>query len=193
MAAASTPALLAAPDPAAFARLYEACQPGVYAYVACRVEDRSAAEEITAATFRRAVEVANQEGFDPAAFGSFIFRVAATAVVDHARRSRAALPQGVRAADFDRDTDSRRSAGSRTDELAARAFAAAIDRRALRRAVERLAEADRRLIVLHYLDGLTVEEQCAALGWAPATFTRRLHGALRTLHTALADEATNAA
>ena len=193
MAAARTLATLAAPDPAAFARLYEACQPGVYAYVACRVEERSAAEEITAAAFRRAIEVASQEGFDPAAFGSFVFRVAATAVVDHARRSRVTLPHGVRAGDFDRGPDNRRSAGSRTEELAARAFTAAIDRRALRRAIERLAEADRRLVVLHYLDGLSVEEQCAALGWARATFTRRLHGVLRALHAALADEATNAA
>ena len=193
MAVERTPAPLAAPDPAPFARLYEACQPRVYAYVACRVEERSAAEEITAATFRRAIAVAGQEGFDPPALGIFVFRVAASAVVDHARRSRVTLPHGVRAGDFDRDTDERRAAGSRTDELAARAFAAAIERRALRRAVERLPKADRRLIVLHYLDGLTVDEQCAALGWVRTTFTRRLHGALRALHAALADEATNAA
>jgi RNA polymerase sigma-70 factor (ECF subfamily) len=193
MAAEETQGHLAAPDPAAFARLYDACQPRVYAYVACRVDERSAAEEITAATFRRSIEVAGLEGFDPPALGTFVFRVAATAVVDHARRSSGTLPHGVRAGDFDRDTDHRRAAGSRTDGLAARAFAAAIDRRALRRAVERLPEADRRLIVLHYLDGLSVDEQCAALGWARATFTRRLHSVLRALHATLADGATNAA
>jgi len=193
MAPEETPAPLAAPDPVAFTRLYEACQPAVYAYVACRVEERSAAEEITAAAFRRAIEVAGREGLEPPALAAFAFRVAATAVVDHGRRSRGALPHGVRAADFDRETDHRRAAGSRADELAARAFGAAIDRRALRRAVERLSEPDRRLIVLHYLDGLTVDEQCAALGWARETFTRRLHGALRALHAALADESTHAA
>jgi RNA polymerase sigma-70 factor (ECF subfamily) len=193
MAPEQTQQPLAPLDPAAFARLYAECLPGVYAYVACRVEERSAAEEITAATFRRATEVAAREGLDAPSLRSFVFRVAATAVVDHAHRTRDGLARGVRARDFGHDTGHRRAAGSRTDEVAARAFGAAIDRRALRRAVERLPEAERRLIVLHYLDGLTVEEQCAALGWAGETFTRRLHGALRALHAALAEEASNAA
>jgi RNA polymerase sigma factor (sigma-70 family) len=183
----------AALEPAGFARLYDDCLPRVYAYVACRVEERSAAEEITAASFRRAIQVAKEEGLDGPTLAGFVFRVAATAVVDHARRNRGAFPHGVRAGDFDRDTGARRAAGSRTDELAARAFAAAIDRRALRRAIERLPEPDRRLLVMHYLDGLTLDEQCAVLGWNRETFARRLHAALRALHGALAEDDTNAA
>jgi RNA polymerase sigma-70 factor (ECF subfamily) len=193
MAPEQTSQPTAALDPAAFARLYDECQPAVYAFAASRVVERSAAEEITATAFRRAIEVAGQEGFDIRSLGNFVFRVAASAVVDQARRSSGTLPHGVRAGDFGRDTDRRRAAGSRTDELAARAFAAAIDRRALRRAVERLPEAERRLIVVHYLDGLAVDEQCAALGWSRETFARRLHRALRTLHAALAAETTSAA
>jgi RNA polymerase sigma-70 factor, ECF subfamily len=193
MALQQTQEPLAALHPAAFARLYEECLPRVYAYVGCRVEDRSAAEEITAAAFRRAVEVASQEGFDAAAFRSFVFRVAATAVVDHARRTRGTFPGGVRAGDFDRDTDRRRGSGSRTEEVAARAYAAAMDRRALRRAMERLPDAQRRLLVLHYLDDLEVDEQCAVLGWSRETYARRFNSALRALHAALADEATSAA
>jgi len=193
MAPEQTQQPLAALEPGVYARLYEDLLPRVYAFVAVRVEERSGAEEITAATFRRATEVAGQEALDAAAFAGFVFRVAATAVVDHARRSRGAFPHGVRAGDFDRDTGRRGVAGSHTDDLAARAFGAAIDRRALRRAIERLPEADRRLLVLHYLDGLAVEEQCAVLGWSRETLTRRLHGALRALHRAVADEDSNAA
>ena len=193
MAPEQTSQPTAALDPAAFARLYDECLPAVYAFAASRVVERSAAEEVTATAFRRAMEVAGQEGLDIRSLGTFVFRVAASAVVDHARRSSGTLPHGVRAGDFDRDTDRRRAAGSRTDELAARAFAAAIDRRALRRAVEQLPEAERRLIVVHYLDGLAVDEQCAALGWSRETFTRRLHRALRTLRAALAAETTSAA
>jgi RNA polymerase sigma-70 factor (ECF subfamily) len=188
-----TPTATAALDPGAFARLYEESLPRVYAFVAARVDDRTAAEEITAATFRRCVEVAAEEAFDAPSFRGFLFRVAATAVVDHARRSRGTFPGGVRAADFDRDTGGRRAAGARTDELAARAFSTAIDRRALRRAIQRLAEPQRRLIVLRYLDELTPDEQCAALGWTRETLARRVHAALRALHAALAEEASDAA
>jgi RNA polymerase sigma factor (sigma-70 family) len=180
-------------QPAAFARLYDECLPRVYAYVGCRVEDRAAAEEVTASTFRRAVEVARQERLDPAAFVDFVFRVAATAVVDHARRTSGTFPRGIRAGDFDRATDSRRGAESQTEGVAARAYAAAMDRRALRRAMERLSDAQRRLIVLHYLDGLPVDEQCAVLGWSRETYGRRFNGALRALHVALAEETTSAA
>jgi RNA polymerase sigma-70 factor, ECF subfamily len=193
MAPEQTQQPLAALEPGTFVRLYEELLPRVYAFVAVRVDERSAAEEITTATFRRATDVAAQERLDTAAFAGFVFRVAATAVVDHARRSRNAFPHGVRVGDFDRDTGRQGIAGSHADELAARAFGAAIDRRALRRAVERLPEADRRLIVLHYLDGLGVDEQCAVLGWNRDTFARRLHGALRALHGAVADEESNAA
>ena len=193
MALEQTEQPIAALDPAAFDRLYEECLPRVYAYVGCRMEDRLAAEAITAAAFLRAVEVAAMEGFGATSFRNFVFRVAATAVVDHARRSRGTYPGGVRAGDFDREAHHRRTSGSITDDVAARAFAAAVDRRALRRATDRLPEAQRRLIVLHYMDGLRVDEQCAVLGWSRETFARRLHAALRALHAALAEEATGAA
>ena len=178
---------------ATFARLFDGLLPTVYAFVASRIDDRAAAEEVTAATFRRAVEVAREEAFDAAAFAAFAFRVAASALVDEARRSRGTYPSGVRASDFDRRSDPRRSAQATTDESAARSFVAAIDRRALRRAIERLPEAHRRLIVLRYLDSLTTDEQCAALGWSRETLARRVHGALRALHTVLAEEASGAA
>ena len=183
----------AALDRATFVRQLDACLPSVYAYVASRTHDRAAAEEITATTFRRATEVARDEALDAEAFASFAFRVAATAVVDHARRSRGGYPHGVRSADFDRATDPRGSAQAMTDEVAARAFAAAIDRRALRRAIQRLPDSERRLILLRYLDGLSLDEQCAALGWSRETLTRRVHAALRSLHAALVEEASDAA
>jgi RNA polymerase sigma factor (sigma-70 family) len=180
-------------DRASFVRLFEACLPEVYAFVGSRVPDRAAAEEITAAAFRRAVEVAQEEGFDREAFAGFVIRVAATAVVDHARRSRGAYPAGIRAADFDRYTGPRKSGQAATDEAAAKAFVAAIDRRALRRAIERLSNAQRRVIVLRYLDGLSDDAQCAVLGSSRETLARRVHGALRSVYAAVAEEASDAA
>src|SRR5262245_47722364 len=105
-------------DRATFARLFDGLLPTVYAFVAGRIDDRAAAEEVTAASLRRAAEVAREEAFGATAFMSFAFRVAASAVVDQARRSRGVYPGGVRASDFDRETDPRRSAQATSDETA---------------------------------------------------------------------------
>jgi RNA polymerase sigma-70 factor, ECF subfamily len=180
-------------DAVMFGRLYDEYLPRIYRFVACRVTDRSAAEEITATAFRRALESVKGETLETQAVGGFLFRVAASAVVDHARRKRRTVPRGVRSADFDRDTNHRRSAETTSDEIAARTFSAAMDRAVLRRAVHRLPDAQRRVIVLRYLDGLPVDEQCAAMGWTRQTFARRLHSALRELHESLAAEASDAA
>jgi RNA polymerase sigma-70 factor (ECF subfamily) len=180
-------------DSTAFGRLFDDLMPEVYAFVAARARDRAAAEEITAAAFRRMTEIAGQEPLDAASFRNFLFNVAASAVVDHARRNRRDVPLMLRAGDFDRGSDSRRSAEAMTDELAARAFTAAIDRAAVRRAVQRLPEAQRRVIVLCYLDQLDVDEQCAALGCSRESLARRLNTALRALRAALAEEAVHAA
>jgi len=180
-------------DRAAFTRLFDECLPRVYAYVGSRVDDRGTAEEIAATAFLRAIDVANEALLDTAAFRSFVFQVAASAVADHARRSRGTYPRGVRARDFDRAIDPRGSARVTTDEVAARAFVAAIDRRALRHAIQGLPDPQRRLIVLRYLDGLSVEEQCAVLGWSRETLARRVHAALRAVRAALAEGATDAA
>jgi RNA polymerase sigma-70 factor (ECF subfamily) len=183
----------AALDRAAFLRLFDEYLPRIYAYVGGRIGDRDAAEAITGATFRRAIEVAANEGLDRDAFANVLFRVAASAVVDHGRRARATYPGGVRAADFDRVTDPARSALVATEEAAARAFVAAIDRRALRGAIQGLPDGQRRLIVLRHLDALSVDEQCTVLGLRRETLARRVNTALRSVHAALAEEAAGAA
>jgi RNA polymerase sigma-70 factor, ECF subfamily len=180
-------------DRAALARLFDEILPRVYAYVGSRVDDRQAAEEITTTAFQRAMDVATEAPFHAAAFQSFVFRVAASAVVDQGRRSLGTYPRGVRASDFDRAIDPPRAAQVATDEIAARAFVAAIDRRAMREAIQRLPDPQRRLIVLRYLDCLSGDEQCAVLGWSRETLARRVHAALRAVHTALAEGAVDAA
>jgi RNA polymerase sigma-70 factor, ECF subfamily len=183
----------AALDRAAFARLFDEYLPRVYAYVGGRIGDRDAAEAITAATFRRAVEAVRDEGLDRDAIALYLFSVAASGVVDHGRRVHGMLPGSVRAGDFDRVTDSVRSALVAAEDNVAKAFVAAIDRRALRRAITALSDSERRLIVMRHLDGLTAEEQCAVLGWARDTLTRRMNAALRSVRNALAEETAGAA
>jgi RNA polymerase sigma-70 factor (ECF subfamily) len=179
-------------DPAAFGELYDFYLPRIYGYIARRIEDRSMAEDLTATTFERALGAVRGE-FQNASFGGFLYRIASNAVVDHARRERRTIPLGARARDYDTDDD-RDASESISDESATRAFAAAIDRDTLRRAVARLPEVHRRVILLKYFDGLEIDELCAALGCSRQTFAVKLHRALRALRAAAAgQEATDAA
>lgn len=179
-------------DPAAFGELYDYYLPRIYAYVARRVEDRAVAEDLTATTFERALGAVRGESFQNASFGGFLYRVAANAVIDHVRRERRSVPLGVRASDADGD-EARGGIDEISDDAATRAFAAAVDRDTLRRALLRVPEVHRRVIVLKYFDGLEIDELCAALGCSRPTFAVKLHRALRSLRAAVELEAIDAA
>jgi len=179
-------------DPLAPARLFDEYLPRVYAFVARRVEDRAAAEELTAATMQRALQAVRAGALDESSFGGFAYRVAASAIVDRVRRAGRVLPPGVRASDLDEGND-RAVAEAIGGEAARRGFAVAVDRNALRRSFEGIPDAHFRVILLHYFDGLDVREASAALGCSHKSFSVRLNRALRALRSALDEEANSAA
>ena len=179
-------------DPRAFAVLFDEYLPRVYAFVARRVEDRAAAEELTSATLSRAFQAVRAGDLQESTFGGFLYRVAASAVVDRVRRGRRAIPPGVRASDLDEGND-REVAEAIGAQAAARGFAAAVDRNVLRRSFEAIPDAHFRVILLRYFDGLDIAAASAALGCSQKSFSLRLNRALRALASALEDEARNAA
>lgn len=178
-------------DAAAFGKLFDAALPRIYEFFARRVEDRQVAEELTTATFERALG-AFRDGEARATFGGFLYRVAASAVVDQARRRRKPIPRDTRASDLDAVGD-RDAAAAIANDAATRAFAAAIDRSRLRQAFTRLSDEDRNLIVLRYLDGLEIDELCAVTGASRQALAVALHRVLRVLRSSVDQEATDAA
>ena len=177
-------------DAAAFGELYDFYLPRIHAYIARRVGDRAVAEDLTAMTFERGLGAVRGEGFRNDAFGGWLYRVAGNAVIDHVRRSRRTIPLGIRSTDGGPDAGDETTVG---DERAARAFTDALDRDQLGRALLRLPETHRRLLVLRFFDDLEVDELCAVLGCSRATFAVKLHRALRALRGALAMESIDAA
>ena len=185
-------AVAAAPaDARAFGRLFDQHLPRVYAFVARRVADRQVAEELTAAVFARALEAFRSGSLVDATFGGFVHLVASSALVDHELRNRRQIPAGVRASDVRHAGDA--DAAEVADELAARAFASAIDRDALRRSLQDLPDRQRRVILLKYLDGLDPEEQCSVLRCSRQELAIELHRALRALRGLADQEASGAA
>jgi RNA polymerase sigma-70 factor (ECF subfamily) len=74
-------------DPRRFGELYELHFERVYAYVARRVHDRAAAEDVTADVFHRALANLRQFEFRGAPFAAWLYRIAANAIADRAKRA----------------------------------------------------------------------------------------------------------
>ncbi len=169
-------------DASAFGELYDFYLPRIHAFILRRVRDRTVAEDVSAMTFERALGAVRRDGFRNEAFGGWLYRVAANAVVDHVRRAGRTVAMPL-------DGEWPAVAG----DAAARSLAAALDRDVLRRALLVLPENHRRLIVLRFFDGLEPDELCAVLECSRATLAVRLHRALRALREAVARETTDAA
>jgi RNA polymerase sigma-70 factor (ECF subfamily) len=146
-------------------------------------------------TFERALATIKGGSFRNESFGGWLYRVAANAIVDHGRRGRRLLPLLGRGGSGEGDLARRDGSDGAEigDERALAAFAAALDRDELRRALLDLPEAHRQVIVLRFMDDLDPDELCAILGCSRGTLAVRLHRALRALRGAMLKAATDAA
>ena len=182
-------------DATAFGELYDFYLPRIHGFVMRRAGERAVAEDVTATTFERALDVIRRGDFRNESFGGWLYRVASNALVDHLRRARRTVPLGVRAGDSwgGVRTDGVEAAEDAGDDGAVAAFTAALDRDELGRALLRLPEAHRRVIVLRFYDGLELPELSAVLGCSRATCAVRVHRALRALRSLIAEESTDAA
>ena len=73
-------------DRAGFADVYERYFELVYAYVARRVRDRAATEDVTSEVFRKALASINRFKWTGAPFGAWLLRIAANVIADRAKR-----------------------------------------------------------------------------------------------------------
>jgi RNA polymerase sigma-70 factor (ECF subfamily) len=73
-------------DPSRFAELYELNFERVYAYIARRVRERSAAEELTSHVFHQALLNLGKFKWRGAPFAAWLFRIAANSIADRANR-----------------------------------------------------------------------------------------------------------
>jgi RNA polymerase sigma-70 factor, ECF subfamily len=169
-------------DGAAFGELYDAYLPRIYAFSYRRVRERSAAEDLTAMTFRRALETVRHSDLRNDSFGGWLYRIATTAVADRTRRGQRPSPVA--------DTDL--TGQNSQNDLALDSFALAVDRELLRRALLSVPGQHRDLLVLRYYDDLDNGELCAVLSCDGETLAARLHGALRAVRLAQSGESPDA-
>lgn len=160
-------------DGDAFGELYDFYLPRIYGFIHRRIGERSVTEDLTAATFERGLAALRGGRFRNDAFGGWLYRVAANSVIDHVRASRRLHP-----------VDEEDQLDPAPDILAA-----ALDRDEVRRAMDRLPDAHRRVLALRFFDDLEPMEAGAVLGCSRRTFAVKLHRALAALREALAIDA----
>jgi RNA polymerase sigma-70 factor (ECF subfamily) len=169
-----------AADATELGRLFDDWLEPIYGYVARRIPDRDSAEDVTTRTFERAAHELRRGTLEIDDVPGFLLRVASSAVIDHARRLRKPIPPNIRASDLDEEGDGEAAAWL-ADSTAARVFAAAVDRNALRRAALRLEDEDLRVVLLRYLDGLDNDAIAAILATTREAAALCLHHALDAL------------
>jgi RNA polymerase sigma-70 factor (ECF subfamily) len=154
-------------DPAKFAALYERHFEQVYAFVARRVRDRPAAEDVTAEVFHKALAALPGFQLRGAPFGAWLLRIAANAIVDRSKRA-------TREVSVDGDAP----------ELRVESDADASDRRAdLFRFVNELAADQRRVIVERFIEQRSIREIAGRLSKTEGAVKQLQFRALQNLRT----------
>jgi RNA polymerase sigma-70 factor, ECF subfamily len=150
-------------DPARFADLYERHFHRVYAYVARRASTRAEAEDVTSEVFEHALTNLRKFEWRGVPFLAWLFRIAANALADRWRRT------------------SRDSHEPPPDVPDARE-AEEIERRAmLFQLVDRLPDAQRRVIEMRFVDQRSIREIAAALDRSEGAVKQLQLRALETL------------
>ena len=135
-------------DPGRFAELYERHFHRVYAYIACRIQDRSESQDLAAYVFQQALANIGKFKWRGAPFVTWLYRIAANAIADQARKKSREVAE--------------------TELIATNALVDAdleqVERRArLFRAVEELPEDQRKVILLRFGDEKSIREIAAEL------------------------------
>jgi RNA polymerase sigma-70 factor (ECF subfamily) len=154
-------------DPAGFGELYERHFEQVYAFVAGRVHDRAAAEDLTAEVFHKALAALPGFQFLGAPFGAWLLRIAANAIADRFKRVSREVPLEDRA-----------------QEPSVEPEADASDRRAdLFRFVGELPADQRRVIVERFVEQRSIRDIAGRLNKTEGAVKQLQFRALQSLRT----------
>ena len=152
-------------NPSAFGTLYDRYVQTIYGFVFRRVDgDAALAQDLTAATFEKALRGLPRYRWQGVSFGAWIFQIARNEIAQHYRR-RPPAPLSETAASFSSPTPDQ-----------------AID---LARGLARLSNEDRELLECRFFDDLPTPLLAEILGISPNALYVRLHRALERLRAAM--------
>ena len=160
-------------DPGCFAELYERNFHQVYAYIARRVQDRSEAQDLTAHVFQQALANIGKFKWRGAPFVTWLYRIAANAIADQARKKSREL------AETEGATKTSVAADLEQVERRARLF----------RAVDALPEDQRKVILLRFGEEKSIREIASDLNRSEGAVKQLQFRGLENLRARLREEA----
>ena len=171
-------------DRACFGAVYERYFELVYGYVARRVNDRGAAEDLTSEVFRKALANLTRFKWTGAPFGAWLIRIASNLIADRAKRAgREVLADEptLNAAAVDESVNSQ----SQQSNLEA------AERRArLFRLVDALPDDQRRVVAMRFAEEKSISEIAAELNRSEGAIKQLQFRALQTLRKRFTTEDT---
>lgn len=165
-------------DPARFAELYERFFELVYSYVVRRVRSRPEAEDLTAEVFHRALRSLPRFKWTGAPFAAWLFRIAANMIADRAKR--AAREQSAGLVDEIATSTARAQSDIEEVERQARLF----------RLVEALAEDQRRVVLMRFVEEKSIREIAQTLDRSEGAIKQLQFRALQSLRQRFTTEDT---
>lgn len=168
-------------DPVAFGALYDRYVDRIYGYALRETGHAAAAQDVTSATFERALRHIPRFQPGPNGIAPWLYRIARNEIIQQYRRNKRLSPlDGETVADGDKLFQ-----GGRPIELA---VLSGERERNLYAALSRLSAADRDVLTLRFLEQLPTESVADILNCSRDNVYVRLHRALGRLRNLLANE-----
>ena len=156
-------------QPRRFAKLYERYFERVYAFALTRTRNRAAAEDVTADTFRQALENLPQFEWRGVPFSAWLFRIAANAAADYFKRSAREAVVG----DLPEAADESWEARLIEVETRARLF----------ELVQHLPRDQRKVLTMRFGQEQSIKDVAAAMGRSEGAVKLLQHRAMETLRS----------
>lgn len=154
-----------------FLEAYEAHSDGIFRHCYFRLSNRERAQELTQETFMRAWQTL-KEGAEVQSIKAFLYRIAHNLVIDEYRKKKEVSLEMLQESGFDPSIND-------TKELVEHA----IEKEKFLKALERLDEDERHLIVMRYIDDLGPSEIASLTGERQNVISVRLNRAVKKLES----------
>lgn len=159
-------------DPAAFAEIYERCQPLIYRYIFYQLGDAVTAEDLTSEVFIRLVEKIDRFTYRGRPLLAWLYTIARNLVTDHHRRAKQVQP-----------LESEKLPAETTDIEGS--VMGKLTQRRLTIAITHLTEDQRQVILLRFIEGLDNATVANILGKSVNAIKALQHRALASLRRIL--------
>jgi RNA polymerase sigma-70 factor (ECF subfamily) len=170
-------------DMAAFEELYKSHQAGLFTFVRSQVRHAETAADLTQEAFVRAWQGLPRLK-QPGAFNGWLHRIAANLVRDEVKSGRSRLEVTESVLRGDEDTPEFDSPGEVGEDPEHQVVVGEMNREVWS-ALESLSEDQRAAVVMHHMEGMSVEEIARSVGVRPGTIMSRLARAREALRKRL--------